>query len=292
MSTVAPPVQPRSRATTRGGHKHPCNCAEVCLPANSAYDRHRRRQIAYGRWEPFTAAAPVREHVRSLMAAGIGTPRIAELSGVQEARVLYLLYGQPHRGYPPPQRIRTTTARQLLALKPAAELLAGGAVVDATGTRRRVQALVALGWSERHIAAQMPVSYSHLAKVIQGTHEVTARTAAKARAVYDRLWDQAPPETTRGERIVAARSRARAARSDWPPPLAWDDDEIDDPAASPHPWKRGKLRDCAGTAEDVTELLERGYTRGEAAERLGLKRTTLDHALTRAASPPKGRRAA
>jgi plasmid maintenance system antidote protein VapI len=274
----------RPRKTTRGGHPAPCWCEEVCLHAEREYAKRRRRLLAYGRWEPFTDAGMVREHVRALAGFGISPGRLSAIADVPPATLEHLLYGQPARGLPPSKRIRTGTAQRLLAVQPAEEHLAGGVPVDAAGTRRRVQALAVLGWSEKVIAQIVDIAPPHLARVVRGEHEVTAATARRVRAAYARLWDQAAPETTTGERISAAKARAHAARHGWAPPLAWDDDEIDNPAAQPYPWKRSSFYRAGDLAADAAELEERHYTRSQAAERLGVERDTLDRAIARDAA--------
>ena len=58
---------------------------------------------------------------------------------------------------------------------------------------------------------------------------VRVKTARVVAEVYDRLWDKPAPE---GRNRSCALAMAR--RKGFVPPLAWDDDEIDDPAARPH----------------------------------------------------------
>jgi hypothetical protein len=115
--------------------------------------------------------------------------------------------------------------------------------------------------------------------------QVTAATARAVRELYDRLWDKPPPENGQRERIAAARARNHAAQRDWAPPLAWDDDIIDDPAGRPaQGWKRParSRRRSADLTEDAEQLLARdGYTREHAAARLGVAPSTLDAALRR-----------
>ena len=273
-----------TRRTTRGGHPYPCGCQEVCLPADRAYAARVRRLKAYGRWQPFTDAGPAREHAQVLVGAGIGMRRIAELAGVTPCAVWNLLSGQPGRGTPPARRIRTETARRILAIRPIEANQDWNARVDATGSRRRVQALVALGWSMRSVAAMMPIEPAYLRAIVRDRPQVTAKTARKVRAAYDQLWDQVPSEVNRSERISAAKARSLAARRGWVPPLAWDDEVIDNPAAQPAPgWKRVKITRSEDLAADVAELEARHYTRAQAAERLGMRRGTLDRALARAA---------
>src|SRR5260370_42229854 len=90
------------------------------------------------------------------MGYGIGAARIATLAGVPRSAVLHLLYGDPARGEPPGRRIRIGTARRLLAVCPLPENLAATAAVDAAGSRRRLHALGAAGWSRRGPATPPP----------------------------------------------------------------------------------------------------------------------------------------
>jgi DNA-binding transcriptional regulator YdaS (Cro superfamily) len=148
--------------------------------------------IAYGTWEPFTDAAPAREHVRSLQAQGLGWQRIAELAGVAPPTVSSMLYGRS--GRPPTARIRTATAGALLAFRPALDDLPATAPVAAAGTCRRLQALAAAGWSAQCLAGRLGVSKTHVCKVIRGRYpRVTAATARAVRGLCDELWDRPPP---------------------------------------------------------------------------------------------------
>jgi transcriptional regulator with XRE-family HTH domain len=209
----------------------PCRCAP-CSQAASAAARHRYRMIAYGQWQPFTDATPAREHVRSLQAQGLGWQRIAELAGVAAPTVSSMLYGRS--GRPPTGKIRTATAEALLAFRPGLDDLPATAPVDAAGTRRRMQALAAAGWSAQRLAGYLGFDRAHAGRIIRGDNpRVSAATARAVRGLYDELWDRPPPEGTRWEKVAANRARDHARQQGWPPPMAWDDDKIDDPAAKP-----------------------------------------------------------
>ena len=267
---------------TRAGYRVGCRC-DPCCQADREYARTRYRLKAYGRWQPFTDATPVREHVRRLMARGVGAARVAALAEVPHSSVGRLLYGRPAHGEPPSRRIRTPTASRLLAVRYSQAALAPGAVMDAAGTRRRLQALVAIGWSGRSLAGRLGIEPAHLSRILRGRPAVSAGTARRARALYDELWDQPPTQDTRGERISAAKARAHAARQGWPPPLAWDDDDIDEVGAAPQPWRRPTLHPSGDLAAEAGEFAAWGYTRTQAAERIGVSRNTLDKAISRAA---------
>ena len=258
-----------------------CRC-DACRAANRAAASHRERQILYGRWQPYVDAGPAREHLRNLAAAGIGWRRAARLTGVSTGAVTKILYGGPGQR-PPSQRIRPQTATAILAVTPSAGQLAPGALTDSTGARRRLQALVAAGWSQARLARELGMTGANFGAMLR-RDQVTAGTARAVSDLYDRLWNQPPPAHDQRARIAASRARSHAAQRGWAPPLAWDDDLIDDPAAAPaEGWERPSQRHSADLAEEAGELFRReGYTQKHAAARLGVSVSGLEMALRRA----------
>jgi len=263
---------------TRACYVRGCRRPE-CRYANRAYAARTARLKLYGRWDPYTDAGPVREHIRALSAAGIGWRRAAALAGVPTGVVSKLLYGGS-AGRPPTRRVRHRTAARLLAITPAGAALGARTLTGATGTRRRLQALVARGWSQSALARQLGMVPSNVGTLMT-RQQVTVATARLVLALYDELWDTPPPEDTRRGRAAASRARNHAAARGWPPPAAWDDDAIDDPAASPAPgWQRRRLT-SAELADEVRDLIGQGLSREHAAERLGRTRGCVDKALER-----------
>jgi hypothetical protein len=102
------------------------------------------------------------------------------------------------------------------------------ALVPIVGTRRRIRALMRLGWTAQHIATECGWEHRNavLDLITPGRREQTTLTSTRDRvaAAYDRLSMQIGP---------SSRTRNRAERADWLPPLAYDDDRIDDPDYSP-----------------------------------------------------------
>lgn len=217
---------------TRTAYLAGCRCRD-CRDAQSAYQRkwsRARAARAYGvnlLTHTLVDAEPVRAHIESLRAAGMGWKRVAIAAGVSNGAMSKLLYGAA--GGQPSRSVRTTTAARILAVKPD---LAEHAVIDATGTRRRIQALVARGWSIPAVGRELGVNASNMHALLHRS-QVIAATAAAVRDLYDRMWDAAPREDTWHARSAATRARLYAARHGWAPPMAWDDDAIDDPDASP-----------------------------------------------------------
>ncbi|MEU8040928.1 hypothetical protein [Streptosporangium sp. NPDC049078] len=216
--------------------------------ADRAYANRRNKLIAYGQWHPYTDAEPARTHVRTLMAYRIGTYRIAELADVPRSVICRLLYGEPHNNRPPLQRIRPDVERKLLAVQAVPANLAPTRTINATGTRRRLQALVAIGWSLRTIADRLGMSHVNVAKIARaGITAVYPATADAVTALCEELWKQQPPTTTTAERISVAKALKHAAAHGWVVLACWDDDTIDDPDATPSFGEaRGRGRPPAG----------------------------------------------
>jgi len=210
-----------------------CRC-RPCRDANAAEQARVDRLRAYGQWAPLVDAEPAREHVRALMAAGMGWQRVGRTAGVSSGAMSKLLYGRTRDDgtlRPPTRRVRPEVAARLLAVRVTLDTLGGKAIIDPAGTRRRLQGLIACGWTITALSTRLGMTPSNLGRVVRSDDRVHAGTARKVRDLYDELWDQRPNEHDHRTRISAARARGMAARHGWLPPLAWNDDEIDDPGA-------------------------------------------------------------
>lgn len=254
---------------------------------------------AHGRAVKGRLASPVmvpprraRAHVQALVAAGMPMTQIQAVADVSHDTIEQLLAGGQRR------ILRSTEARLL-----AVELvLAGRALVPQVGTLRRVQALLRIGWSHDAILAETGVSTKMLTRK-KVTGMVTAGAAERVRVVFDALCMRPGPS------LVTA---ARAARLGYAPPLAWDEDTIDDPAARAKTGTRRVVGDVdeltvdllvdglipaekahnAERREAVRILAARGLDDGEIAVRLGTTREAVNRMRARhgiaAATPRPG----
>lgn len=85
---------------------------------------------------------------------------------------------------------------------------------DATGTRQRLQALTAAGWSTRQLAELLGVTSNAIAQLrTTGQARVLASTAADIDCLYQRLWWRTPPGRyqTRCERHSGTAGSGRGA---------------------------------------------------------------------------------
>lgn len=152
----------------------------------------------------------------------------------------------------------------------------GLVLIDATGTRRRIQSLMALGWTSDEIGvATGAMSGKHIQ---QTSYKARVRldTARLIATAYRQL--SATPGTS-------SQTRGRANRAGWPPPMAWDDGTgehgIDNPAATPWPMTEGR-RGVAEVVEEVRNLIGTD-TVDSIAKRLGYAdRKSLSKVIRRA----------
>jgi hypothetical protein len=251
--------RPHRHGTRTAYVKDQCRCTQ-CRAANSAASKTAYRDRVLGRSAPFIDASPVRAHIETLREAGIGFERIAQLAGISSSHVRELV---PHArtGRRPIQRVRPETAQRLLAIAVTDANRASRSHVDVTGTRRRLQALVAIGWTQQALAAELGRSTSSLTRSMT-SETVTAGTACLVGELYEHLWDKQPKHATNDELAAINAARALAASRGWPPPMAWDNI-----AADPGPY--------SNTLEPTDELDEIAIERAVAGDGMRLEHLTL-----------------
>lgn len=221
------------------------------------------------------------QHVHALHDAGIGWQRISELSGVHSWTLRLIAMRQ--RG-----QVFATTEAALLSVpipEQPVDLAADGARVPIIGTQRRLRALVAIGYTNRQLAAELGSPYDHFNRLVDGrvTH-CTASTARRAAAVFARL-----EETPAPDGLGARRSLARAAKRGWLPPIVWNPDTIDDPAAKPEVRTESRpFRIPPHFAEEYTDYRDHvGLDDQAIAQRFGVSLDTLMARLRRVGITPQ-----
>lgn len=278
---------PKACTHPKAQHQHGTNAAYTldkcrcwdCTAACSEYNTRLKRETAYGKAR-LVDAEPVREHVRSLMAASMGLKTVAARSGVAHGALSKLIYGTPlpdGTRRPPSVKLRQASAEALLAIRPDVAALAGGAVVDATGARRRIQALCAIGWSVQKVSQRSGIDRQAIDKIMRGA-ATSARTVRAIREAYDGLWDEAPAESTHYEKCAVSRTRNHARAAGWAPPMAWDDETIDDPEATP---STGEFERHRVDLDEWAHLVRSGESPARAAARIGTSLATAERTAFR-----------
>ncbi len=216
-------------------------------------------------------ATKARDHIRHLLACGYTPSGIAAAAGVHRNHILWI---SDHA-----RRSRPHVIAAILAVRTP------GGQQDGTGTRRRIQALIAAGWNITALAQRLGTSNHALGQRLRLGDRVHVDTAAKVRALYDELWDVPPPAGTQWERMSATRSRLMAERNGWPPPLAWDDGHgphgIDNPAATPDLGDRVRRPNRRVRDSEVEWLAEAGESLDAIAAQLGVTPASVKTALER-----------
>ena len=205
-------------------------------------------------------------HIGYLRKLGIGYAQIANLAGLNPRTPEDVVQNRT---------IRSDTCRKILSVEPPSPIYLGApdnSWVPSLGTLRRLQALVRLGWTNEILAEGVGVEKNSIARLLLNEPStVLASTARRTHELFDRLQLTPAPDN-----YGARRARLRAERRGWAPPLAWDEDAIDDPAAEPIVDK-----DRVDFAAQITDHRALDRTDDEIAERMGVTLKTLQMRLNR-----------
>lgn len=235
------------------------------------YEADRKRRMALGEWKGKVPAGPAVAHLARLQASGLNINRIMRITGLPERTL---------REMPKRTMLWSTTAEKVLAIDPTTSIVEGeppAGLLPVIGTRRRLQSLVAIGYTHVGLARRLGLTVAGLDRLVLDSHslasdQVRVATARKADMLWRELQHVHPKRT---HASVAARKRANARG--WAVPFAWDEDAIDNPNAEP------QLPEDPDGAwfDDYRELRALGLTNDHIAERWGLQRESLRQRLHR-----------
>lgn len=251
------------------------NCTNLARPRDRGLcQKHCKAERKY---TPPMPTDLVNAHIERLREAGLGRRRIADLAGVSHSTVRRVRY----RKY----TVNRVAAKILAVPVPASTIndaAAPYAFVPIVGITRRLQALVAIGYTQAQLAVELGgMEKQVISRLVLGKHPyVWASVARRVDDVYRRL--EAEPMPTG---YWAERSRERARANGWPPPLAWDHDNIDDPAAKPDvpkPSKRVVPKDFADIVADHRNLRR---TDEQIARAMGVQLDAFQKRLKKAGLP-------
>jgi hypothetical protein len=255
-------------------YRRGCRC-DLCKKGVSAATRRQRYLRETGR---STQRTPDRaaDHVLRLREAGMGDLEIRNRARVCPD-VLYRIMRREGT-------IHANTERRILSVPVPArrfgDVSRSRAYVPALGTLRRLRALVAAGWYPAELARRLKRDKQYVVYLVtgRGGDKVAQFLAEEINSLYQVLSRLVPEENGVGS-YYARRARETAANNGWLGPGYWDDDEIDDPDFVP---ATGHTHRYIRLAEDGLELEgEQGYTRQQAADRLGVSKDALQQAISR-----------
>ncbi|TXS44917.1 hypothetical protein [Streptomyces sp. OR43] len=204
-------------------YRRGCRC-DLCKAGVSADTLRWKYLRSVGR----SGIVPIdraRRHVANLRAAGMPDKDIMKLAEISPEVLRRVIANGA--------KLRYTTELRILAVPAPSQPGRTMRRVDSVGTRRRLRALIALGWTRKAIAARIPGMYAeYLARLVHSESPVTTWMAGRIEQGYRELAGLQPEAHGVAPR-EAKRSRREAAENLWAPPGAWDDDRLDDPNVAP-----------------------------------------------------------
>ncbi|WP_225840269.1 hypothetical protein [Streptomyces sp. NK08204] len=243
---------------------HGCRC-QACRDAGRTY----RRLLGYDRVNGVRRRidnTQTRIHAEQLVARGWTHAQIAAAAGLSNGSIHDVLAARY-------KTISRHAAEAILSVRLDQTPPIPRGLVNAAGTRRRLQALMVLGHTLPDIARRVGVGVSSLQQTVDGRWVmIRSGTATKVARVYRQLsLVSAPPSRS------AEQARNQAMERGWYGPMAWAD--IDDPACQPDPQEPTAPRHLH--ADDIAELAARGLDDVEIGRRLGVSpRTVLRARIT------------
>jgi hypothetical protein len=204
-------------------------------------------------------------HVQALTAQnGFSIRSIADASGVAPAAISELNRGVCSGLKVVTEKLILAVTAEMILNRPNRE-----GFVPNIGARRRLQALMVIGY--RHSDLTPKLGFSSAVVLSQAGNWISQRKHDKVKDVYEQLWDTFGP--------APLTSRVRVANSGYLPPLAWDDESIDDPNAVPENGDGTKKGDAL--VEDVDFLVRTGASAEEIGQRTGMAWTSIERQLHR-----------
>lgn len=247
---------------TRACYLRGCDHSE-CSNAHNRYMKRYRFDRDRGTARRVDST-PVREHVRELVAEGWSHRQIATAAECDRR----IITAAANNEYP---TMAADLAQRILAARPSIASAPPSSYVDATGSIRRVRALIAAGHSLVDLATAISIGTTPLGRIVNhGQPTITARVAASITAVYDKRAEI--PGTNE-------RARRRGARLGWKTPDFWEDwGGIDDPDFQP---PNEDIPRYARIGEDALWLRNQDLTDEQIADRFGITKNYLQQSIRR-----------
>jgi DNA-binding CsgD family transcriptional regulator len=163
-------------------------------------------------------SGPVADHIRHWLDQGYSRKQIARAAGCAHRTIADIVSGKN-------PTVHRDIAAKILGAHVGPDLVPDYLPVDSTGTRRRIQAMIAIGHSRVAIARELRLSPEALSVILNEKRPTVRKTTALKVAALYRRWSATPGRSQRARNWATAQG--------WPGPIAWDRD-IDDPAARPY----------------------------------------------------------
>lgn len=246
---------------SRGCYQQGCR-DKGCVREAERYRKQLRLDHHRGQFR-LCDATQTRHHIERLAAAGWTQRQIGAAAGVLPASIHKLHTGAQ-------KDIATWRAAAILAIEiaaPPADTLR----TDATGSRRRLQALRVLGHTRYAVAAQLSITPDRIKHITNNTTKTVAvQEAAAIASLYRQLCTVIGP---------SSQTATLARKEGWHGPLAWDN--IDDPVCEPETEYRasrakiGSRKRVTPDRQKVAALTAAGRSAQEIADEIGCHKRTV-----------------
>ena len=196
-----------------------CRC-DLCMTTVHRYDKKRRLNAHQGLTSRVDTTE-VKAHLQRLVDAGLSLGQIARATGgvVTETQVRRLLHG--HAGKPVTWAYRPSVEALLAVTYRTAS--AQQAITSSLGTQRRIEALKYMGYGTVDLARLLDVT-DEAVHAYSRRKRILVSTARRVRELYDKYSLVPGPNEA---------ARWKAYRAGAVSPMAWDDEDMDDPDAEP-----------------------------------------------------------
>lgn len=239
-----------------------------CGPCTAAAQKDRRAyKVARhtGRNNYQADVDRVREHMVTMQDMyGVFPGTVAKAADVSSATAWRIMHG----------KVKISRAVGARILRVNLDTLPDTARMNSLGTRRRLQALCAIGWPVAELGRR--IGYRTPANILN-REQADMSTVRAVAALYRELLGVDPDTSVGKSRADAARRRA--ARNGWAPPGAWHDidhDDTPDLDAGDDELEAPPVQTVAAAArarrrEDAVDLIAGGFAPDVVRERLQIK---------------------
>lgn len=251
-------------------YRRGCKCRK-CTDGVTAAVRKARYLRNTGRGL-MTAPDKAATRIALLRALGMPDREICKAAGIGEDA----LYRIVKRGT---RILRSTETRILGVAPPQGGTPGSGTVVPGLGTVRRLRALAADGWTATELGLRVGKHKQFIVYLQNSKLDSRVRlwVADYVRELHASL-DGQTPEGAGIAPHIASRTRLLAAKKGWVASGYWDPEDFDNPDFTPITTEAPRY---IVLAENCFELETHGYTRQQAADRLGVTHNHLATAIGR-----------
>ncbi|MFC4373264.1 hypothetical protein ACFO5K_04040 [Nocardia halotolerans] len=229
-------------------------------PILGSYKTMKLRDCRVAKGQPTSIPGQhVRAHALWLHdTVGLGDPAVAAAAGISHVTVHCIRTREA-------QFSQIAVGQRILSVGHIPVPAQAGCRVPSTGTKRRLRALAATGWSLRALADQLDAQPTQISDWMCRRNQVSYATWAAVTALYDTI------SATPGPSELARR---RAATLKYPSAMAWEGVDIDHPDSEP-------IFDADPDGNAVDEVLLQRIIRGNHAGAVPApeRKALLDHAV-------------